>query len=332
GILITSMEAEVPEGRRNKTVNLTAFALVTSLAAAVIAVTGLIDVLTRSANISIGWTVLVSAAAAGAAALPFMLGERFPPALGLGACWLFAVVTALQTAQSENTLMAVNNLVLYPMVSCYLGWFFEHRTARATVAATFLLSASGLWISGLIDVFTTWANLALASFFCLEAALYLRAKLDRQIESDPLTAALNRNGLTARLSRELAGAVRTGKPLSVAIIDLDGFKAINDQFGHAAGDRMLIAMVSQLKDAARERDAVARLGGDEFVLLLPNTPQAQAFHTLERLQKDSAMPWTYGLVQALAHENGEEVIARADDDLYLHKKHRRPTTPSDPTS
>jgi diguanylate cyclase (GGDEF)-like protein len=326
------MEARVSEERRNQTVSLTAFALVTSLAAAVIAVTGLIDVLTRSANISVGWTVLVSAAAAVAAALPFMLGERFPPAIGLGACWLFAVVTALQTARSEDAMMAVNNLVLYPMVSCYLGWFFEHRTARATVVATFLLSAAGLWMSGLLDVFSTWVNLALASFFCLEAALYLRAKLDRQIESDPLTTALNRNGLTSRISRELAGAIRTGEPLSVAVIDLDGFKAINDQYGHAAGDRILISMVSQLKDASRPRDAIARFGGDEFVLLLPNTPQAQASRTLERLRKSSSIAWTYGLVQAMPHENGEEVIARADDDLYLHKKHRKPATPSDPAS
>ncbi|MGJ9423168.1 diguanylate cyclase domain-containing protein [Aeromicrobium sp. CF3.5] len=302
----------------------------TSLAAAVVAATGVLDLLTGSVNVSTRWTILIIALAVTAAGLPAALGERFPPWAALAACWLFIGVTALQTAQAADVTMAVNNLVLYPMMSCYLGWFFDHRTARTSVAAMFLLSGSAVWIGGIGSLFATWANLVLASTFCLEAALYLRAKLDRQIETDPLTGALNRNGLASRLSHELADTARTRAPLAVVAIDLDGFKAINDRFGHAAGDQMLIVMVAHLEHATRRRDSIARTGGDEFVLLLPNTTLTRAKDLLDRLQVDSSVPWTYGLVEAQPSDTEESLIARADGDLYLHKKPQEFDTSIDP--
>ena len=302
-----------------------AFAQVTSLAAAVVAATGIADMIAGSVNLSLVWTCLVTALALGIAALPLALGKRFVPAAGLAACWVFVGVTSLQVTQGGDALMIVNNLVLYPMISCYLGWFFRPGIARVTVAGQFVLSGAALLTTDHLDVFTTWANLALASFFCLEAALYLRARLDRQIESDPLTGALNRTGFSSRLSRELYRARRAGTGLTVAAIDLDRFKEINDLFGHPAGDRTLVDLVAYFQRSLRPHDTIARIGGDEFVVLLPNTSRITAAAIMERLRAGSEAAWTFGLAAALPSDTQESLMHRADEDLYVQKKRSSPT-------
>ncbi len=93
-------------------------------------------------------------------------------------------------------------------------------------------------------------------------------ELDRIAHFDPLTGVPNRRLLADRLQRAIALARRNRKPLAVCMLDLDGFKPINDRFGHEAGDRLLIEIVRRLTGMLRATDTVARLGGDEFVLLL----------------------------------------------------------------
>lgn len=298
----------------------TAFSLVTSLAALVIAATALADLLTGSVNLSTVWTWLVVAAALSIAVAPLLLGEHFRPVVALYGCWLFGGVTSLQVATGSDAIMTVNNLVLYPMVSCYLGWFFRPRVARPTVGGLFVLSGAALLTTDHREVFTTWSNLALASLFCLEAALYLHAKLERQAHSDPLTGALNRNGLSVQLARDLSRALRTGGPLTVAAIDLDGFKAINDLHGHHAGDQALVALVDHLRASIRPNDSIARIGGDEFVVLLPDTPVATGTKIVERLQAGSATPWTFGLAVTQPMDNQQSLLRRADQDLYTQKR------------
>ena len=299
-----------------------AFARVTTLAASVVAATAALDLVVDSVNLSLGWTVLVMVLALGVAATPVLLGNRFHPAAGIVGCWLFAAVTSLQIAAGSNQIMTVNNLVLYPMISCYLGWFFHPAVARATVAAQFALSGVALVVSDHPEVFTTWANLVLASCFCLETARYLCSRLDRQLVSDGLTGAMNRLGLAQRLRAELDRSTRTGAPLTVAAIDLDGFKLINDRLGHLAGDQALVAVVAQLRRSLRPSDTVARVGGDEFVVLLPDTTRDAAIAILSRLQAGSDTPWTFGLVAARPSDSMQSLISRADEDLYVHKNRR----------
>ena len=93
-------------------------------------------------------------------------------------------------------------------------------------------------------------------------------ELNRIAYFDPLTGAPNRRLLDDRLRQAIAHARRTGRPLAVCVIDLDGFKPINDQHGHEAGDQVLVGIVDRLSAILRASDTVARLGGDEFVLLL----------------------------------------------------------------
>ncbi|WP_171013625.1 PAS domain S-box protein [Chitinivorax sp. B] len=94
------------------------------------------------------------------------------------------------------------------------------------------------------------------------------AELDRVANFDPLTGVPNRRLLSDRLNQSIVRATRSGKTCAVCFLDLDGFKAVNDQYGHEAGDQLLIGVTENLKAIMRADDTLARLGGDEFVLLL----------------------------------------------------------------
>ena len=120
----------------------------------------------------------------------------------------------------------------------------------------------------------TDAEVALVERFATMAALAYEAArqrehLRREAATDGLTGLLNHRGAQERLRREIETAAATGAPLSVAVVDLDHFKRINDSHGHAEGDRALAAAAAKLRAVVRAGDAVGRLGGEEFVLVLP---------------------------------------------------------------
>ena len=121
----------------------------------------------------------------------------------------------------------------------------------------------------------------------MEVAARRRAerRLKRLATTDPLTGALNRRALFERAEAEIARTRRYGSPLGVLMIDLDGFKAINDRFGHGNGDRVLLEACRRMKSAVRKNiDIFARLGGDEFCLLLPESDAAACESAAERLR------------------------------------------------
>lgn len=95
-----------------------------------------------------------------------------------------------------------------------------------------------------------------------------KVELRRQALYDELTALPNRRLFADRLDQAMAGAKRDGRTLALLYLDLDGFKPVNDRFGHAAGDRVLVEVARRLRSSVRESDTVARMGGDEFTLLL----------------------------------------------------------------
>ncbi|MEY2690527.1 MAG: hypothetical protein RL375_4727, partial [Pseudomonadota bacterium] len=111
-----------------------------------------------------------------------------------------------------------------------------------------------------------------------------QAELDRVANFDSLTGLPNRRLLTDRLQQALLRARRSGKLSAVCLLDLDGFKSINDSYGHAVGDQVLVGIADQLKAALREQDTLARMGGDEFVLLLNDlTTVDDCSHILDRV-------------------------------------------------
>jgi diguanylate cyclase (GGDEF)-like protein/PAS domain S-box-containing protein len=96
------------------------------------------------------------------------------------------------------------------------------------------------------------------------------AAIKYHAEHDPLTGLLNRSVLGTRLSEAVSGAVRSGQKGALLVLDLDGFKAVNDTMGHSAGDALLVAVAERLTGVLRRSDTVVRLGGDEFAIILPN--------------------------------------------------------------
>ena len=144
---------------------------------------------------------------------------------------------------------------------------------------------------------------------------------------DGVTNVLSRSALLAELTAHLK--VGSERPLSVALIDLDRFKTVNDRFGHAFGDRVLGHFPALVRPQLREGDLLGRLGGEEFVVLLPNTPLADAAEVAKGL-REAAMrgPWpaplrdqtlSVGLVEARAGEDAGQVLERADSLLRLAK-------------
>ena len=138
-----------------------------------------------------------------------------------------------------------------------------------------------------VDLSTRLILLALATILALtivrraQRLLYLAAR-------DRLTGLFNRGHFDRALAAALATSARDGQPLSLAILDLDHFKRINDDHGHAVGDRVLVQVAHLLDRAMRRTDVVARYGGEEFVILMPGTPRSAALERMEGLRREVA--------------------------------------------
>ncbi len=166
-----------------------------------------------------------------------------------------------------------------------------------------------------------------------EAAEAHGAELERLAFVDPLTGLLNRRRLTELAEMELSRARRHGRSLSVLLLDLDRFKAVNDQLGHAAGDLALAQVARICRATLRSGDLVARWGGEEFVVLLPETGAGGAGQLAERLRTAIAtdpahhegrpIPITVSI--GVAELNSGDVgldglVGRADEALYAAKR------------
>ena len=110
-------------------------------------------------------------------------------------------------------------------------------------------------------------------------------RLERLAGTDPLTDVLNRRGMEEALGSELRRVGRTGDPLMAILIDCDDFKSVNDSYGHAVGDAVLVALSRSVQDTVRAGDHLARVGGDEFLVLLPSTTVAEGTVVAEKLRQ-----------------------------------------------
>jgi len=157
------------------------------------------------------------------------------------------------------------------------------------------------------------------------------ARSQDQANTDQLTGLPNRRAWDERLVDEMARFRRFDTPLSLAVLDLDNFKQINDRFGHKAGDRALKAIAKLLREWLRETDFLARYGGEEFVLLLPGADVEAAMGLVERMRvavaeaglhsKGEPVPLTVsgGIASLRQDETAEAAFERADQALYQAK-------------
>ncbi len=123
-----------------------------------------------------------------------------------------------------------------------------------------------------------------------------------------------------RPARHLARALRSGEPLSIALLDLDDFKKVNDRDGHGAGDALLRELTAGWSERLRHADLLGRYGGDEFVLCLPATDEQGAHELLDRLAESHEFRWSVGLATVVPSDTLSTALARADEDLYLRKR------------
>lgn len=163
----------------------------------------------------------------------------------------------------------------------------------------------------------------------------LHQELDRvstQARHDPLTGALNRRGLEETLEREISTVRRKERPLSVALLDIDNFKVLNDSLGHEMGDSALAHLAQVARECMRPQDTLARFGGEEFVILMPDTPLEKGVEAMTRLQRELTkrfflagsekilITFSAGVAQLVNEEHGMEAIRRADQGMYLAKR------------
>ncbi len=235
----------------------------------------------------------------------------------------------------------------YPRVTRPAEWGLATVTALfaicETAAAAVVLSGGAAGNASVQAKYLTINFLSLPAIYTgmgLFTVLILASDMSKEMKSlalmDSLTGILNLRGLREEAGRLLAAARRKSEPLSVLICDLDFFKAINDRYGHAAGDNVLRQFATHLRAQARAYDVIARVGGEEFVVLLPNTSLQAAAMLAERLRTSLASLVVNVDVDAVQVEASfgvaafgdtdkdiVDLVKRADTALYQSKRNGR---------
>lgn len=157
------------------------------------------------------------------------------------------------------------------------------------------------------------------------------AELDREAHRDVLVPVANRRGLVRQLDMLIARCERHHIPAALLFVDVDGLKALNDSFGHSAGDAALVYLAKLMVEGVRQSDLVARLGGDEFVILLDHADAASAAETADRLVNAVAagdfmhhgqplpLSVAIGITAIEQGDTAEAVLDRADREMYRDK-------------
>jgi diguanylate cyclase (GGDEF)-like protein len=192
------------------------------------------------------------------------------------------------------------------------------------VLTGFALSAAGAAVSWLVE---GRRNAEAGLHREIENRKELQQELEHLANHDPLTGVANRRRLADHLETVLADAARTGAPLCLISLDLDGFKNFNDKHGHAAGDRLLKSAASAWNAVLRTEDVITRMGGDEFLVVLPNCPRDVSVRVAYRLREavPEGQSCSTGITSWNGNDSADEFLLAADEALYRTKGNRNGT-------
>lgn len=228
--------------------------------------------------------------------------------------------------------------IFYLLPISLTAWLLGGRSAMFMSAVAML---GWLWAdvaAGELDrpaFIPYWNALIRFGYFVIVSYLFafIRGRLERErilSRTDPLTGAMNKLAFSELTESELNRIKRYNHPLSLAYIDLDNFKVVNDTWGHKTGDRLLTTVVQTLREVMRKTDLVARLGGDEFVVVMIETKPAEARRAFAKAQtsllaamEKNGWPVTFsiGLVTFLEPpETVEDLLDAADRLMYRAKR------------
>lgn len=192
------------------------------------------------------------------------------------------------------------------------------------------LNAQNTFNTGVVVSFMVM-GLVLNLLLAYMVANRLVRRLHQRAVRDPLTGLLNRRGLMPQLLRQSVRLQRHREPYAVLVVDVDHFKAVNDEYGHAVGDQVLVRLGELLHQAAREIDTVARVGGEEFCLLLPHADLNGAEQVAERLRQrvreadwpplQQAVTISVGVALASAADDSAQAVMERADQALLQAKH-----------
>lgn len=208
-------------------------------------------------------------------------------------------------------------------VAVYSACFLTGQQAVIQVGlALVMLFAAVLWAHPTDVVVVVGAG----TVNCVVVTLcicWLSVQLRRSATTDALTGLANTAAWREVMDAEVNRADRFGHPLTVAFVDVDGLKEVNDGAGHAAGDRLIATVAHTLRDGVRSTDTVARIGGDEFVVALPDTTAESATELMQRISSSTPVRFSVGLAQRVEGEGSDALVTRADQEMYRQKRLRR---------
>jgi diguanylate cyclase (GGDEF)-like protein len=249
-------------------------------------------------------------------------GRRLSLSGALVVLLISITISSVLVANSSTTGGAVLGASVFLWQAIYAAFFFSRRTAWGVLLFEVASLGIALLITGLPGLFTPWVAKSLSFVAAVEVHSRIVERLRRRADTDSLTGLANRGALVRAAERELARVERTGTRLALAVLDLDGFKAVNDTHGHAAGDALLVSIAETWSSLLRPTDVLARHGGDEFVLLLPDAGVEETRALLRRLRDSVEIAWSYGIATCKPGDTLDRLLARADARLYAAKARR----------
>jgi diguanylate cyclase (GGDEF)-like protein len=264
---------------------------------------------------------------------------RFGRSRFSGAVFLRVVALAVATAAAVQVAGGGNAFWLSVPMALLAGAWSRTRVGAVLAAATVVLAAAAPELhSRHLRPLPSPVLAALVPIASLTVLVAVRERLERQRDllrgvalSDPLTGIANRRQLIARIDYEITRHTRGRQSFALVMLDLDGFKLLNDRFGHAAGDELLCDVAAALSRVGRAQDTVARIGGDEFCVLAPETDGTGTIEFAKRIARAVAGA-TSGLETlrasvgiAVFPQDGPDVQAllQAADQRLLAAKRRR---------